>query len=99
MVYRTRHFTSNGRVRSAADRFRILAEWPRRRYFCGRDWQECGELIGGGAGETGEGVFEPGPRVEAELVKLDRMASRRPLWSLPKKSQFLRLCGAPHKRN
>jgi hypothetical protein len=49
----------------------------------GRDWQERGELIDGSGGQTGEGVFEPGPGVHAALwqvaVKLDRMASRWPL--------------------
>ena len=32
-------------------------------------------------------------------VKLASVASRWPPRSLPKKSQFLRLCGAPHNRN
>ena len=32
-------------------------------------------------------------------VKLDRTARRRPPSSLPKKSQFLRLCQAWHNRN
>ena len=46
-----------------------------------RGGQEGGELVGGGGGELGEGVLEPGPGVHAELLagsgeaRQDRQAS------------------------
>jgi len=45
-------------------KFRGLTGWV---LFHGRGGQERGELVGVGDGESGQGLFQPGPGVHAEL--------------------------------
>lgn len=53
-------------VRSAADRWGAGGNCLAGLFFEG--WQERGELVGGGEGEFGQGLLEPGPGVRAELL-------------------------------
>ena len=55
-------------VRSAVDRVPNSCRVVTAGLFLGWDGQERGELIGGGDGEAGEGVFEPLPGVHAALL-------------------------------
>jgi hypothetical protein len=55
-------------VRSAADMSRQPDDGPPAALFRSGRRQKRGELIGGGDGKADEGVLDPVPRVEAELL-------------------------------